>query len=367
MMVLVTILTGLLAMKITDYFSKPKQSGFVSIQFDLKNKKIFFYSTLLIAFFNLYLILTGKIGYGSDSSILYGTFSFIFQGFQLITPFFLIVLAFIKFSPVRYPGKYNYLFYFFFIVQISTGLISGMKESVLVPIILISVPYLTYNHKIPKKIIVLGFLSLLILYPVNTVYRNILNNKDISRISAFRLATTEVLSDDFVDNLISGGQSYSSRFSLFPWVMYSVQEEKNWTEYKNLDRYLILPLAWIIPRTLLPDKPTSNTGAILYKKITGSESNSVTPSTYGWAYFEGGLIPVFISFLLFGLLISIIESKINMDSLLGLIIFTTLITGLIKVEADIYFRIAGIFQLLITIFFLYKVFIRKPKTEILYP
>lgn len=74
-----------------------------------------------------------------------------------------------------------------------------------------------------------------------------------------------------------------------------------------MNRYIFLPVSFL-PRGILSDKPMSDTGGVYSKLISGQDNkNSQTATTFGWAYMEGGYIYVFLTFLLLGIFVNVIQ------------------------------------------------------------
>ncbi|TRO64272.1 hypothetical protein [Christiangramia sabulilitoris] len=360
LVLLFIVLIGLLGLKFGQLFiesfpSKKKYSK--EIFYKVKRLNLIYLLTISISIIQVYLMLNGFIGYGSDKSHNISQYSFLLQAIQIMVPFFLVLLSVLKFFFKSSGVFFNSIFISFLLVQFIVGFLSGMKENILTPIILIAVPYIFSGRKIPKVSFLIIIVGVFIIYPINNNYRDILNNSKLNKNQALNLAIVSTFNDSTTELISSGSESYSNRLSLLPMAMYSVQIEQSWNEYKYLDRYLLIPIAWIIPRGLLPQKPASDTGSKLYKTITGGTNNSVTPSTFGWAYLEGGYIPVFLTFLFLGLFVTMIQTHLNIHSIFGLIIYSLLLSELLKIEADIYFRISGMLQVLLISYFLYKIFI----------
>jgi hypothetical protein len=360
LVMLFVILIGLLGLNFGQLFvesfplkKKHPEEKFYKVQ----RLNLFYLLIILISIIQIYLMINGFIGYGSDKSYNISQYSVLLQIIGIIAPFFLVLLSFLKFH-FKFRGRiFNSIFVGFILVQFLVGFLSGMKENIITPIILISVPYIFSGRKIPKLSVIIFIIFIFFVYPINNNYRDILNNSNINKSQALNLAIVSTFSDNPLELISTGSESYSNRLSLFPMAMYSVQIEQSWNEYKYLDRYLFLPIAWLVPRVLLPQKPTSDTGSKLYQTITGGTNNSVTPSTFGWAYLEGGYIPVFVSFLILGLFVTIIQTQLNIHSIFGIIIYSLLLSGLLKMESDIYFRISGMLQTILISYILYNFFI----------
>ena len=364
--VLLVTLVGLLGIKLGEFISKKRNKELIRKEssYILKNRYILKVLILFTTGIQVFLIMKGYIGYASVQNFHYSNLSFLFQIIQIVSPFLLVFLSTIVFKLGGTQYNFRKILWAFFALQIFYGALTGMKENILAPIVLFGIPYLWSGRTIPKWGIISGVVFVLLIYPLNNTYRAILNSSQVSKTEALETAVGNSLDSSSQESLITlGVESYLDRLSLFPYAMYAVQEEVNWKEYKNLDRYLLLPLAWIVPRFILPEKPASDTGAKLYKMLTGNSFNSVTPSTYGWAYLEGGLPQVFASFVLFGLVIGFLQIYLETEHTLKFILFPLILLKILKAEADIYFMLTGIFQTLLISFLLLKFFTTKQRSN----
>jgi hypothetical protein len=335
------------------YFKKP--------YIILKRQKLFFSIVVSISFLQIIFLLAGFVGFGTTNTLSEGSFSFIFQTVNVLSKTILVALGIFKFVIKDKNKIFSFLFIGFFSIQILTGFLSGMKENIIVPILLVLIVFIYGGNKIALwKIIVVG-LFISVLYPINNNYRDVLyENSNLSKDVALKLAVTKTFQINFSENVTNGAELLANRFSSFNVFMYGIENESKWDSHKYLDRYIYLPVAWLLPRFILPNKPKSDTGGILFEIISGEVSTvSVTPSTYGWAYLEGGVLPLIISFFIYGIVISFIETKISINSFLGLLIFSSLFTMMLKAESDIYFRISGAFQSIFINYLFYVFFFRK--------
>ena len=369
---IIVVLAGLISLKISEVLiigyksSKSSVNGTVDAGKDkiiFKNKNLFFGFTIVLGFVQFYLLLQGVVGYGREDGHVTGTYSFLLQAIHILGPLVLVSYAIIIYK-YRFKNKvFTFVFSAYFLLQIGSGFISGMKEEIITPIIIVLIPYLLGGHKIPKRLIIGTVIFVILLYPINNNYRNILNGPvQTSKVTAFLLAINYTWDKGFFDNIKDGSESYQERVSLFPILMYSVENEQYWMDYKYMNRYLYLPIAWILPRFLIQSKPMADTGKKLYYDTTGGSSSSITPTTYGWAFFEGGYIPTLISFFLFGLFITIFQSKLSKNNFLHLLLYTSFLVSLLKVESDIYFSMTGILQKLLIGVIFYKIFFKSKQT-----
>jgi hypothetical protein len=304
-------------------------------------------------------MVNGVLGYGTLQEHTTSSYSFLIATIQILGPFILTVFSVLSFIYNYKERWFNTVFVAFIGLQLIFGFLSGMKETILTPIIIILIPYLKAGLTISKKYIILGVFSILILYPLNNNFRGILNEyPNLDRQTAFFVAAKETFDISLVENVNSGSESFSSRLSLFPFLVYAVQYEDSWTYYKNLNRYIYLPVAWFVPRLFIPDKPKSETGAVLNNMIYGYSTNSLTTSTFGWAYFEGGYIYVFILFLFFGAFLGFIDLKSD-SNMFSYLIYVIALISCLTIETDIYFRVSSLLQTAFIYYLFYKIFIIK--------
>ncbi|MDX1767069.1 MAG: hypothetical protein R3294_03385 [Arenibacter troitsensis] len=368
------VLLGLLALRLGEMLVKLSKKSKITLKYSVqkhirslqfKRKIIFLIFTVLLILAQLFLMFKGIVGYGTEGNHTMESYSFMIQSISIMGPFVLAMFAIIKYK-YKDKGKiFNITFLIYFLMQVGIGFLSGMKENIISPILIVIIPYLLSGNKISLRIFIGGFIFFILLYPINNNYRYYTNAYgNLNKMTYLQLAISDTFEGNFIENFVGGTQSYQNRLSLFPLFMYSVENEKEWTEYKNLNRYIYLPISWIIPRFLMTSKPTSNTGSKLYHMTTGRETSSVTPSTYGWSYLEGGYIPLFLSFLLFGAFITYLQVNLNKEHLFGLLLFITVLVALLKVESDIYFKISEILQTILIGFILYKMFFKVKEKKV---
>jgi hypothetical protein len=362
---LLCILIGLLALKLSEYIYatflinkivKP----IIYHNYIIKNYPLLYILTLIVGFLQIYMLLNGIIGYGTMTESTTGKFSFFIQIVYILSNFFLLIYAIFKFKYSESSIVFKYFFYFFLAVQLIYGLLSGMKESIIVPCIIVFIPFISSGRKISKVYIYLFIITLTLIFPLNSNYRETLvRNPELKKDQALAVAFIKTFELNISENISQGGESFSDRLSLLPFLVYSIENEEKWTEYKNLNRYIYLPISWILPRDIMPSKPMSDTGAKLNEMIFGVSTNSLTPTTYGWAYFEGGFIYVFILFLIFGCFISYFEFILKFNTLFGMLIYISLIIDLLKVENDIYFYMSGELQRIFMYYIFYALLLKR--------
>jgi hypothetical protein len=304
-----------------------------------------------------YFLFSGLSGYGSDLKYTTGIASLLKTIAGVLNPFALIVSAYIIFIENKHHPSYQLIFYSMLFIQILIGLLSGMKEIALIPILYVGIVFLISGRRIPQKIIYIGVFILALLYPLNNAYRNVINTPSLNTGSStlnLVIAFKNVQETPLLETLSSGIESYGGRGSMFPYLQYSISIEPDWSYYKNMTRYAFLPVVWLIPRAIWSGKPRSDIGGVLNEHIIGYRGQSaVTPTSIGWAYLEGGIFFVIPIFILIGLLFETVDKR-NYQKPLIIIFYIILLHTALKPEGDPYFYFATMVQNYIMYWVLFK-------------
>jgi len=330
----------------------------ISRKYKIKNLKIFYLASYGIMILQFILLFSGVIGYGADEENNVSSYSFLLQITNQTLPLFLTIYFFLKFVTEYKSRQFNLYFYAYIILYFGFGLIAGMKGILIFGIVIFLIPYLEAGKSLPKKWIAPVLIFLLFLYPFNTNYRNtLINIPGISKKDAFVVAVAKTIELDFNNNVSSGSKSYSERVALLPYLIFSIEKEKEWTYYKNMERFIYLPVS-IVPRAILPNKPISDIGARLQAMITSSH-NSITPTLYGWAYLEGGTIFVFCHLLILLIIINIVQYTKYKNTIFYFLFYVNFLISIVTIESDTYFFVAGLIQNLFVFYIFSRFFFKK--------
>lgn len=325
------------------------------------NLKIYFsFFAILISLFQIYFFLENLVGFGSSTM----SNQYLYHIISTFNIANLYVLTLVYYSKSNRNSFAKITFIFVLFVSLLCSFLSGLKEQTFLTLIVVLVPYLKLGYRL--KLIHYTFLIILYLfiYQFSNNYREDLfysNSKIAALTNAFNSTFYLNPNNSFKEN---DEYSLISRFSHFYSLVHGVSIESEWNEYKHLNRYYYLPIAWLLPRSILPNKPSSDMGGKLYQIIRNNNTSgvSVSPSTFGWAYLEGGFIYVFICFFLYALVIIFIENYFHSKSTLQKdILILVLLLGIIKTESDIYFRLTSIFQSIFIVFIFSILFLNAKK------
>jgi len=323
----------------------------------IKRKNWVFAILVLSTSIQAYLLFSGMSGYGSDLKYTSGVASLAKALAGILNPFALIISAYIIFVENVKSKAYIIVFYSTLAVQILLGLLSGMKENALTPVLYVGVVFLFAGRKLPKKLLFIGLFVLALLYPVNNAYRNVINDPRTNTGSStlnMEKALKNVFTQPLSDTLFKGVESYGDRGTMYPYLQYSINIEPKWDYYKHMTRYIYLPIVWLIPRAIWSDKPSADIGGVFNEKIIGVRTmTAVTPLNIGWAYLEGGLLYVLVIFTFMGTIFSYVD-KMNLFNPMVLIFYIIIFHKVIKPEWDAYFMLAGLIQTFVMYWILFK-------------
>ncbi len=357
---MIVIIFALLSLDLAYVISntlKKRKDYQVNINYIINRKNQVFYLLIVTTIFQSYLLFSGISGFGSTEVSTSGGISFIRLLSNYLTPFTLILSAYIIFIENIDNKQYKTIFYFCLSIQIITGFLSGMKENALEPILYTMIVFLISGRNLSRKMILIATLILILIYPLNNAYRTVISNPYLNTNSSLLnmgVAVKTILTKPISETLLGGVESYGERSSMFPFLLYAIENEDKWNEYKNMTRYLSIPVNWIVPRAIWADKPSADIGRIFYAQITGNRTTtSVTPTNIGWAYFEGSVLYIFIIFVLLGLIFEFIDNR-NLKNPIILLFYVTLFQLAIKPEWDPYFMLSSLVQIFIIYLLLLK-------------
>lgn len=328
-------------------------------QYAIKRKGWIFGILIFSTTIQGYLIFSGLSIYGEGSELKYttGVISLAKTLAGILNPFALVMSAYIVFIEHNKNKIYLNIFYASLFTQASLGLLTGMKENALLPILYVGIVFLFGGWKLSKKMIYVGLFIFTLLYPVNNAYRNVINDPHTNTGSSalnMAIAVRTVFTKPLMETLLGGIESYGDRGSMYPYLQYSINTEPTWDYYKHMTRYITLPVVWLIPRAIWPEKPRADVGSVFTQKIIGVASRtSVTPTNIGWAYLEGGVLFIILIFVILGLLFTFIDKK-NHTNPIVLLFYVFIFHKSIKPEWDPYFMFASVIQIYIMYWILLK-------------
>jgi hypothetical protein len=194
-------------------------------------------------------------------------------------------------------------------IQISLGVIAGIKGAALEPLVFVLLAYIAVRGKIPWVAIAIGVaISAFVLLPVNLIYRDQVRGRSESPTIGLQRAITVAASSTRPDEL--GGASlnpvsyFTTRFRQIDSVALIVSQTPSVYGFGSGQNYVQLPILLTVPRLLWPEKPaliTSREFAQSYWQVWQGAQTSIGLTQVGDLFRNFGLIGVGIGLLFWGL------------------------------------------------------------------
>ncbi len=226
-----------------------------------------------------------------------------------------------------FSGKANSLTRYLFALAIMAGLgaalLSGMKSGVVELLVAVTLPYFYAKRRLPIQLFVAGFALFVFFYPVNLVYRGIINGGHLNTTSfvdvagAMGTAVTNTWGNSSVAATLSltGQQAKLRQADVLQDIGLIVRYTPQPFPYRMGAAYLRLPATVLIPRIVWPDKPVDDIGYVMTHDYVGfsayaAQFTSSAPTIFGDLYMNFGMGGVVIGMALLGLLGGLLFSGI---------------------------------------------------------
>jgi hypothetical protein len=258
-----------------------------------------------------------------------------------------------------------------FLAEIAFGVASGGKQSFIITILAVAVPFTTARRRVYKGLLVFAVVAfLLVIVPFNQAYRSAARNASgtLSASQAIE-AMPGILKQIAVTGDITGVFSSSASYVLTrireidsPAII--MQRTPSQIGFLSPVQLAEAPVVDLVPRAVWPDKPILDTGYQFSQSYfelppTVYTSSAVTP--VGDLYRHGGWIPVIVGMFLLGCATRFLDDVMDVrGNPHSIFLFLLLFTSLVKQEDDFVGMLAGIPGiLLVWLFAVYVIFRRK--------
>lgn len=379
------ILSGLLCLWMGFYFAKAFQRAKESqMDFAWSEGKIIFPWVLVLYVIGMavrvfYFIRLGQWGYlsiddatfAAESNILAGTLRHIEYFCQ-----YALVLAAIKAyaRPAEQMFTPEAIFYRKFcliilIAEILFGFLSGMKQSILQPVLYVGIALYYSGKKIRWSWILGGILLMAVSYPVINGYRDFLiNNPNYSQRKTEAIPVLFDLFNDVTNkkqakNSLSASQeAWLNRLGMTPEFAGAIEYTDTVGRYPGWDKFLFMPAAAFVPRFLWASKPVNNFPTWLYRILYDTTHDvSVTATTPGFFYLHFSFLGFYLAMFVWGYLQGWIYHLYRFSrNIRGLFMGAFIILPISMADsADFNAVIVGLVQRLMIMYFISLVVIRK--------
>jgi hypothetical protein len=303
---------------------------------------------------NLVLWKAGLFSYTADAGLRDSSLGII----QWMTFFANLLNAALVISAIEVFGKRSVgplikiVFWTSFICSIGFGVISGMKGSILAPLLILVVVCGITRGRIPRVALMFPLLPVLI-YPFVNAYRENLNNGYRDQINTLGgLATA--LDKSFVDVVLSrastredSGKSFdqaTGRLSLLTYV-HDIIGLPDPSLLNGSEKIWLAPFYPLVPRALWKDKPVLDKGSRLSVALgrPATTSSAVTP--IGDLYSMYGTYGVALGMLVYGIFLQLYMNWVGGNcSEKGLFIYISMLIPLTNLENAMVALVAGAVQ-----------------------
>ena len=227
-----------------------------------------------------------------------------------------------------------------FLAEIASGAVAGGKESFIVAILAVAIPFVTSRRKIHKGLLVFAVLGLLlIIVPFNQAYRNTARAPS-GTLSASQAIDTvpgtlrhTIAAQDFVGVFSSSAYLILTRIREIDNPAIILQRTPTQIGFQSPAQLIEAPIVYLIPRAVWPSKPIMTPGYQFGQDYYGVPSTiytsfAVTP--LGDLYRHGGWIPLLVGIFLFGCGVRFLDEVMDVSGnphsvLLFLLLFPTLV------------------------------------------
>jgi hypothetical protein len=270
--------------------------------------------TVLAIATRLYTIDLGIYGYASSPDRLSASIGIVYILVSVgdVLTFCLLVVSFAYFKNVK-NFKLRVTFYLLLIIQIIFGILSGMKGTIVMPFVLAFITYYLVNNKLNKSLIIAVAIFIIIAYQIVEPFRMIISREAAFKSSPTNIANTMVdayelnQSRKVVTETENIFESIISRNAFLLGAAKSIQYSDvhglGQLDPDFLEKIYTIPLQTFIPRLFWSDKPVEDFSRwFSFRVWGGTATTSVAMTPFGFLYFAGGMIFIFLGFLIIGIM-----------------------------------------------------------------
>jgi hypothetical protein len=239
-----------------------------------------------------------------------------------------------------------------FVTAIAFGAIAGGKESFVVAILAVLIPYTVIRRRIPVGAILAAVLVfLLVIIPFNQAYRTTARGtvtlSTSQAIAAAPAVAAQVADSDISLAVLGESASYlSERIRTIDTPAIIMQQTPAQIPYASAGELLIAPFVDLIPRIVWPGKPILAPGYEIsqeYYQLPANLYTSANVTPEGDLYRHGGWLPLIAGMFLLGCAIRIIDEAADLRrSVHGAFIVVLLFPVIVEAGTDCASLLAGI-------------------------
>lgn len=245
-----------------------------------------------------------------------------------------------------------------FLAEITFGAAAGGKQSFIIAVLAVAIPFSMARRRIHMGLLVFGILALLlIVVPFNQAYRGVARNASGTLSASQALAAAPgilvqtVRAGDVTGTLGSSTAFLLGRIREIDSPAVIMQRTPSQIGFTSPVQLVTGPIATLVPRALWPGKPILDSGYQFSQRYydlptTVYTSSAITPA--GDLYRHGGWIPVVLGMFLLGCGARLLDEAVDVRGHPhAIFLFVLLFPSLIKQEADWVGMLAGLPEILL--------------------
>lgn len=302
-------------------------------------------------------VTTGSFGYVGDAGsgiIALSGYRQLFTMLGLFGPLAVAAAAIQVFGEHRRPARLTLVI--LFLAEIALGALAGGKQSFIVAVLAILIPFGAARLRVPRTAVVgAALVFLLLVIPFNQGYRTTVRGADNLSVQQAISAAPEVLEESLQiastpGTLSESFGSFLTRIRLIDIPALILQRTPEQIAYRDLTEVALAPAIGLVPRAIWPGKPVLNTGYQFAQTYYGTSdaftSSAITPQ--GDFYRHGGWLVMLAGMALLGLLTRSLDLVLDITKNPHAIFFVLLLfPSFVKMEIDIVSLLASVPAILV--------------------
>ncbi len=244
-------------------------------------------------------------------------------------------------------------------IEATVGALGGGKESFVLSMLAVLIPYGALRGRLPLKVILIGaFLFLWLVVPFNTSYRQVVRSeRSVLTPSAAVAAAPQVLSQVARPNsiqtvLVDSAYTLLRRIREIDSVAIIRQRTPGIIPYRSPADYVTAPVLGVVPRVLWPDKPVLAAGYQFsqeYYQLPSSVYTSTAITPPGDLYRHGGWLPLVFGMALIGVACRQFDKAFRAeDDFRAICFLLVFIPMVVKAELDVFSLLASLPSAIVT-------------------
>ncbi|MGH9787947.1 MAG: hypothetical protein ACRD4U_04485 [Candidatus Acidiferrales bacterium] len=253
------------------------------------------------------------------------------------------------------------------------GFFSGMKMNVILPLLFVAMIHTYKRARLPFRYVAVAIALVVLIYPVNTVYRQMVRGGDLEiRSPVDMIASSPRLVDELLlryddpnTYVETGYQSTLSRASVIQSYALLLKYLDHTGDYWHGRYFWMLPALIAVPRVVWPDKPVANIGYWFAVNVWGQDphvQSSVAITFPGDLHLQFGLPSLLLGMFLMGVAFRwLYERYARPCTNYSIFFYIFLLYHLGAHETDLTFKVAGTVRVFLILFVVSLVVFRFPR------